>query len=228
MNGSPRFQLSGNELKIIAAVTMFLDHMGLMLLPRAAIFRYIGRLAFPIFAFMIAEGCKYTRNRRRYWGNLAILAALCQIVYFFFDGSAYLCILVTFSLSILMIYALDRLKSAPNAVNMLIFSAVLLGVFALNRLLEIDYGFWGCMVPLFAALPVGTAYDSIPVRVGMLGLGLIFLSLSIGGMQWFSLLSLPLLLCYSGKRGKANMKYSFYIFYPAHLVFLEAIAVLTG
>ena len=69
-------KLSGNALKIIAAITMFIDHMGLMLFPKTLIFRYIGRLAFPIFAFMIAEGCRYTRNRLRYWGGLSALALL--------------------------------------------------------------------------------------------------------------------------------------------------------
>ena len=219
-------KLSGNALKIIAAITMFIDHMGLMLFPKTLIFRYIGRLAFPIFAFMIAEGCRYTRNRLRYWGGLSALALLCQIVYFLFDSSLYLSILVTFSLSILTIYALDRLKAAPCAQNTLIFAATVVGVYWLNQRFAIDYGFWGCMVPVFAAALHNTKYDTLPKRVAVFGLGLVLLSLSHGYNQSWCLLALPLLLCYSGKRGKRKMKYFFYIFYPAHLVLLEGIALL--
>lgn len=219
-------QLSGNALKIIAAIAMFIDHMGLLLFPGNLAFRYVGRLAFPIYAFMIAEGCKYTRNRLQYLGCLAGLASICQIAYFFFDGSTYMCILVTFSLSILTIYALDRLKSAPGLLNALLFVTAVAGVYVLNQLFDIDYGFWGCMVPVFASFPHGTKHDSISARVAALGLGLIILSTILGGIQGWSLLALPLLLCYSGKRGKRKMKYFFYVFYPAHLVLLEAIALL--
>ena len=58
--------LSGNQLKIIALIAMTIDHIGLQFLPHVTILRIIGRLAFPIFAYMIAEGCLHTRNRRRY------------------------------------------------------------------------------------------------------------------------------------------------------------------
>ena len=59
--------LTGNQLKLIAAAAMLLDHMGILLFPRITIFRILGRLAYPVFAFMIAEGCRYTRNKLRYF-----------------------------------------------------------------------------------------------------------------------------------------------------------------
>ena len=79
--------LTGNMLKLLAAFSMLLDHAGLLFFPTEMGFRIAGRLAFPIFAFMIAEGCKYTRNRWRYWGMIAALAAVCQIVYFVAAGT---------------------------------------------------------------------------------------------------------------------------------------------
>ena len=218
--------LSGNMLKILAAVFMTLDHMGLMLFPRVLSFRILGRLAMPIFAFMIAEGCKYTRNRKKYFGMVFGLGAVCQAVYFFAMGDTYLSILITFSLSILMVYALQFWKSRKDLPSMLLFAASVAAVYLLNRMFEIDYGFWGCMLPVFAALAHGTESDCVPTNTAMLGIGLIFLSCSLEPLQFFCLAALPLLYAYNGKRGKLNMKYFFYIFYPTHLVVLEGIAML--
>lgn len=219
-------KLTGNSLKIIAAITMFLDHMGLLLFPQSLFLRMVGRIAFPIFAFMIAEGCFYTRNRRRYLGLILALAIVCQAVYFFFNGSMYLNILFTFSLSILMIFALDALKAAPGPGTALIFLGAVGAVWVLNRVLTIDYGFWGCMVPVFASLPSRTLLDGQHSRIGGLALGLVLLSYALGGIQILCLLALPFLYCYNGQRGKRNMKYFFYIFYPAHLVLLQGLQVL--
>lgn len=217
-------RLSGNTLKILAALSMLIDHVGLMFFPRVPFLRVLGRLALPIYAFMIAEGCKYTRNRKRYFLTLFLLAAVCQSVYYFVDGTLYFSILVTFSLSVLMVYALDAVKGVPGPVTVLALVSAVAAVYVLNQRFTIDYGFWGCMLPVFASVFHKTKYDRIPLNVAMLGIGLLFLALDFGGNQWFALLSLPLLLCYSGKRGNWSMKYFFYIFYPAHLVILQAIA----
>ena len=218
--------LSGNSLKIIAAVSMTLDHMGLMLFPQIPLFRILGRLALPIFAYMIAEGCKYTRNKKKYFGMVFGLGAVCQTVYWFVDHSLYFSILITFSLSILMIYALQSWNETRTASSGLTFAALVAAVWWLNQIFTIDYGFFGCMLPVFAALPHRTRHDRYPVSILTLGLGLLLLAADIGGVQFFSLLALPLLLAYSGRRGKWKMKYFFYIFYPAHLVILEGIAML--
>ena len=221
----PRF-LSGNTLKILAAIFMTIDHIGVILFPRVLLLRLIGRLAMPIYAFMIAEGCKYTRNRKKYFGTVFGLGAVCQTAYYLFDGSLYFSILITFSLSILMIYALQDWKQKKTVLSGLVFGAAVAAVYLLNQAFEIDYGFWGCMLPVFAALPHGTESDCVPMNTAMLGIGLIFLSCSLGLLQFFCLAALPLLYAYNGRRGKLNLKYFFYIFYPTHLVVLEGIAML--
>lgn len=217
---------SGNALKLMAALFMVCDHVGLMLFPGVSWLRTIGRLAYPIFAYMIAEGCKYTKNRKRYFGLIFGLATLCQIVYYFFDGSMYLSILFTFSLAILGCYALDAFKRSPNFSTGFLLGATIGLIWGLNRMFTIDYGFWGCMVPVFASLPTGTKYDRLPIRALALGLGLLPLAMDFGGNQSLSLLAVPLLLLYSGERGKWKMKYFFYIFYPAHLVLLQGLQML--
>ena len=59
--------LNRNVLKIIALITMLIDHIGLVFFPGIEIFRIIGRISFPIFAFMIAEGCEHTENKKKYF-----------------------------------------------------------------------------------------------------------------------------------------------------------------
>ena len=220
--------LNANALKLIAALAMLLDHVGVVLFPNVLWLRAVGRLALPIYAFMIAEGCHHTRNRLRYFGMVFGLAAVCQLVYAVVLRDFYMCILVTFSLSILTIYALQFLKSRETAAGKVgagfLLAGCVAGVWLLNRVLQIDYGFWGCMLPVFPALLYGTNRDSKEGRLGMLALGLLILSLHTGGIQILSLLAVPLLVLYNGQRGKWRMKYFFYLFYPLHLAAIQGIA----
>jgi len=61
--------LTKNQLKILAMVCMTIDHIGAAFFPQAVWLRVIGRLAFPLFSYCIAEGCRYTRNKARYFGS---------------------------------------------------------------------------------------------------------------------------------------------------------------
>lgn len=236
--------LSGNALKILAALTMTIDHAGMLLFPRILWLRVIGRLAFPIYAFLIAQGCRYTRNRLRYFLSVFLLGLACQAVYFAVSGSLYLNVLLTFSLSIGLIYLVQQcremsMNSGRFTAEKLLWNLLLLtglvGVWLLNQWFTFDYGFFGCLLPVFAAAfqpRRGTPPDRLSfldrnfIHVSMLGLGLVLLSLRLGGIQSFSLLALPLLYAYSGLRGNANLKTLFYLFYPAHLVILEGLRIL--
>ena len=111
--------LTGNQLKLLALFAMTCDHVGLQLLPQFILLRIIGRLAAPLFACMIAEGCRYTCKRGRYLGRLLGMAALCQIAYFAAMRSLYQCIFVTFSLSVCLIYALDNAVRRRTPVSVL-------------------------------------------------------------------------------------------------------------
>ena len=82
-------------------LSMLIDHIGVAMFPNVMILRIIGRLAFPIFAYMIAEGCFYTKNKARYFFMIFGLGMICQLVFLFFMGSLYQGILMTFSLSII-------------------------------------------------------------------------------------------------------------------------------
>lgn len=223
-------KLSNNQLKLIALVCMTLDHIGVILLPGCLELRMIGRLAMPIFGFMIAEGCAHTSNKKKYLLSLVSMAVLCQLVFFFAEGSLYQCIFVTFSLSVALIYLVQQAEAAPSAKNFLFLG---LGVVATWLLTEgiplwdhstdyaVDYGFFGALLPVCVYLA--------PTLLGkLIATGLCLSAISYLGWQyqWLSLLALPLLALYSGQRGKGKLKWLFYWYYPGHLVILHGISLL--
>lgn len=218
--------LNGNHLKLIAAFCMLLGHASLLLFPQVRLLRVLGRLAYPIFAFMIAEGCRYTRNKLRYFRMIFSLGAVCQTIYYCASGNTYLNILLTFSLSILLIYLLQAAHGAKDWKKQFLWSALFAaGIFIaleIDRFLTIDYGFWGVMTPVLASFALIRKFPHW-ASVLLLGAGLLMLGADLGGVQHYALLALPLLLLYNGQRGKVNMKYFFYIFYPVHLVVLQGI-----
>ena len=220
--------LNGNHLKLIAAFAMLLDHVGILLFPQVRLLRILGRLAYPIFAFMIAEGCRYTKHKWRYFLMVFGLGAACQLVYYFVSGDTYLNILLTFSCSILLIYVLQAANKEQDWLRRfwfsMLFALLFSAVYGLTRLVTIDYGFWGIMVPVFAAVPLGNGKTGSKLPVLMVFAGLLFLAADLGGIQHYGMLAVPLLLLYNGQRGRWNLKYFFYIFYPAHLAVLQGIA----
>lgn len=220
--------LSGNTLKLLAMVFMTLDHVGLMLFPSVLWLRIVGRLAMPIFAFMIAEGCTYTKNRRKYLLTVVFFAAVCQLVYLVVMRSVYQCILVTFAMSISLIFLLDHAEKNRSVFGWLLFAAAYGAVAAVcflgPRLIpgfRIDYDLWGVSLPLL--IYTGKSRSA---RLVMAACGMILLSHFLGWIQWYCLLALPLLMLYNGERGKWRMKYFFYLYFPLHLAILSGISIL--
>lgn len=224
--------LTGNMLKLIALVAMTLDHIGLSLLPQHGWLRVVGRLALPIFAYMIAEGCHHTRSMGRYLLTMAAVAAVCQGVYWVAMGSLYQCILVTFSLSVAVIWALRGVQTRPTVPRVLaltgVLGAVIFVTLALPRLLPgtdfaVDYGFCGVLLPVLVWL--GRTRSE---KLGLCALGLAALVAALGTTQLPALLAIPLLALYNGQRGRLRLKYLFYIYYPAHLAAIYLIGLLLG
>lgn len=235
--------LSGNALKLIAALAMLIDHIGLLFFPGKDIFRIVGRLAFPIFAFMIAEGCRYTKSKPRHFLTLACFALVIQVVYFVAMDSLLMSIFVTFSISVILIYSLQYFKKCffdrecnalKKALSGSLFVALMFGAFILNLYVDIDYGFEGSMIPVFASVlhsdenspPLLKKIDVLPLNLVLFGIGLAYMAAIGRPINYYTLLSIPLLILYSGKRGTKKLKYFFYIFYPLHLVVLYGISLI--
>lgn len=220
--------LTANALKIFALVTMTVDHIGLQMFPNITLFRIIGRLSFPIFAYMIAEGCRYTKNKLRYFLQIFLLGIACQIVYFVAVKSLSQCVLITFSLSILCAYAVLWAKTHKNGWWLPILTILLMyGVTELlpqalpNTDFAVDYGFFGVILPVCATLS-----DDRRVKLLLTTVCLIALSLAYGSVQWWCLLTVPLLALYNGRRGKHKLKGLFYAYYPLHLAVIYLIALI--
>ena len=218
--------LTGNQLKLIAVITMTIDHVGAYLFPTVLWLRIVGRLAFPIYAYMIAEGCQHTRNIFRYLGSVAGMAALCQVVLYLFNGSLHMYILVTFSLSILIIMLLQLAQK--SAFWGLLAMVAVGGAYYITQLLpgklssdfRIDYDFLGVMLPVM--IWVGkNKWQSL----GMCGFGLLLMGME-SPIQMYALLALIPLTLYNEQRGRHNLKAFFYWYYPIHLVAIYCIEFL--
>lgn len=228
MENRTSFGFSATALKLLALVTMTIDHIGYMFFPGVAAWRIVGRLAYPIFAFMIAEGCRYTRSRARYLGSIALLAFVCQLVYFIVDGSLFMCVLVSFSLSVILIFMFEdaRKKKTPVWLPVLVLLMIMAACDELPRILAaygfaIDYGFAGIVLPVL----ISVSHEKWP-RLALTALGLVLVAIPMGGVQWWGLLGIIPLALYNGQRGRYKLKYFFYLYYPLHLAALEGLHLL--
>lgn len=217
-----KLSLSNHQLKIIGLIAMTVDHIGLFLFPQQQWMRGVGRLAYPIFAFMIAQGCLHTRSMGRYLLSTAAVAFVCQIVELLFQGSLYQCIMVTFSLSIALIWCVKNFqtKRTPGAFVLALggFAAAFVICVGLPQWLrpygfDVDYGIIGVLIPVAVYLCRGQQQ-----QIWMLIVGLCALAYCSVPIQWLSLLAVPLLQLYNGCRGRKGLKWFFYLYYPLHLI----------
>ena len=227
-------------LKIIAIVAMVFDHSGYLIFNgQLSWFNYIGRLAFPIFAFQIAEGYIHTRNFKKYAIRLGIFAIVSQVPFMLFahyvvGDSFELNIFFTLLLGLLAIYAYDKLF-VHNILGILI--PICLGILA--ALIKADYGFYGVaiiflfyvfrnhkytMAASFAlAVIIDYAYK-IYAAAAMYGQNIMIYKI-YGVLCVCTIAPILFILLYNGKKGR-DTKHLFYLFYPLHLLLIYGIYLL--
>ena len=215
-----RFDFGRELLKILAIVTMAIDHVGNILYPDLLVLRMIGRLSFPIFAYLIVLGLESTKKPLRYMVTLLVFAIVSQVPYFLAFG----------------IQPVERL----NILFSLLLSAITIYFYEKRSPATI--------LPLLASiiLPTEGSYYAVLTTVGMkllrdtpklgalvlfaLNLQFVLLSSEIQTqIQIISLLALPLILLHMKNKIKIEIlipenslayllrKYFFYVFYPLHL-----------
>lgn len=211
-------KINGNALKFIAMITMLIDHIGMIFYPNVLIFRIIGRIAFPTYAFLIAEGCRYTHNKKKYFLRIFILGIVYSIVFMIAEQYVYMCVLITFSFSILLIYLYDYVKQSFKKRWIFLFFAISM-IYFFCSYIEVDYGFFGILVAFLIYLS-----NDKWIKVLLLFISLLLLSFSINNeVQIYSLISIMFIILYNGERGNLNLKHMFYLFYPVHLAILFAL-----
>ncbi|MFV0255633.1 MAG: TraX family protein [Erysipelotrichaceae bacterium] len=218
--------LNANQLKIIAAISMLIDHIGYLLFPNVIFLRIIGRISFPIFAYFIYIGMKYTRNEKDYFLRMFIAGIIMMIFTYLFGDRIWGNIMITFSCSIALIIPIKRYLKEQKLIYLLQTILVMIGAVFLSHYTNMDYGVIGSSLPVIAYIfDDGKNKNDINYKALIaFVVGLIVLASSVFSVQYFSLLALPFLLCYNGRKGKLNLKYFFYLFYPLHYLLLLLIS----
>lgn len=203
-------------IKIVAAVLMVIDHIGYIFFPDVLIWRLIGRLSMPLFAYGIAKGYEHSRQKGtlwKYFGKLVLFSVVSQLPFCLMAGEgANIGFTWAFSL-LLLIIAGRRDISRPRA------ALECLGVFAAAYILDVDYGIYGVCMPL--AMGTHKGYCKKFLYSVMLW-GLYVLMNGAGGMiQVVACAAVPVLALLKPKDEKIRLPRSFfYVFYPAHILIL--------
>ncbi len=210
--------MTTTKLKIIACVAMLIDHIGYIFFPEYVVLRLIGRIAFPIFAFLIAEGYCHTKHVGAYLLRLFLFALLSEIPFdLAFSGHIinfnYQNIFFTLLLGLLVIVVYDKLfRTKP-----IIAIPIMLGIAAAAVFLKTDYDILG-IVMIFTFYIFRNRFALKASAMTAANAGYIAMHLS-SPLQILSALALPFIYAYNGKKGR-SIKYFFYLFYPGHLLLL--------
>ena len=220
-----RAGLNSFALKLIASASMLVDHTGAMLFPDVMWLRFIGRLAFPIYAFMLCEGFLHTRNVKRYAVRLGIFAAISEVPYNLlhsyriFDLDAQN-VFLTLLIGLITLFAISKLDGGAEAtpgqrraLNKRQLAAMLCGM-AAAQLLRTDYGAFGVAVIMIFFLFRGRRARMLCIFAAS--------NVIMGPVQILAGAAAAPILLYNGKKGP-SAKYLFYAFYPAHILALAAI-----
>lgn len=211
---------------------MALDHIGLCCQTESIPLRVIGRLAMPLYCYLLAAGFQRTRSRPRYFGRIFLLAILseCPFDLFLFGYFSWerQNVLVTFFFALLLLESLEESRRREGIGKAPHFLAALLCLLA-PEFLYADYGSFGVLLVLLFYVT-----QRLPHRLAFQAAGMLLLSCFSGSykivfgplnipIEVFSVLSvIPLALCQGkGRRPGKTEQWAFYLFYPAHLLILS-------
>ena len=196
------FRLNVFYIKIIAILSMCVDHVGAVLFPQYIIFRIIGRLAFPLFAFLLVEGFIHTKNLKKYALRLGVFAFISEIPFDLafsgkpFDFSHQN---IFFTLFLALLFMIVATKVYHSSLRLLLWILILAtAYFGL-----VDYSFVGVLI-------VATIfYNYGKIKYQMLGFILVnLLFYGFTTVQAFACLAIIPMWFYNGEKGR-ELKYLF-------------------
>lgn len=226
-------------LKIIALITMFIDHIGSVIFPNHFWLRYIGRIAFPIYAFLISEGLKKTSNIKKYLINLLMLAVTSEIFYDLCFNKNISLFYKTNTVYTLFIASLSIYLYNKNYNNITKYLSLLLGL-SISYILKTDYDILGVLL-IFIFYFLHNKYQYL--IYGIIWVNIKYLSnisyilqyifnkniylpniyvINSLGLYLFTIVPFLIIMFYNNKKGK-NLKYTFYVLYLLHLFILYII-----
>ena len=235
--------LSGSTIKIIAVITMCIDHFGQVVLKNGVVMNapykffndaqfsallsvvdlchMLGRVAFPLFCYLLVEGFIHTHNLRRYILNLGLFAIVSEPIYdLTFYGSVFSSegqnVLFTLLIGILTLTCIRKLN---DNIWVAIFFTFISGSVA--YILRLDGWYYGAI--MITVMYMFRRHKFMKYLLTAVVMYFCELDYSLKGLLdpyfWMALLSLFIMVLYNGQRGM-KIKYFFYIFYPGHLLFL--------
>lgn len=220
--------MSSFNLKVLAILAMLIDHVGLFFFPDIPIFRIIGRIAFPLFAFLIANGAKHTKNITKYFYRLFSFALVSQIPYFLANNKVgeptdKLNVFFTLSMGLLTLIIIRKYQ------NKLVWFFATILASAVAFTLNFDYQVVGILSVVGFYLFFEKPFKLILLQVLLFALPTVFYTLyfypkstwqiMIENMYFapFALLALVFIFLYNGKEGP-KIKYLFYFIYPVQYI----------
>lgn len=229
--------MSSFLLKIIACFTMLLCHIPFVYPQYSVPLIYIGKISFPLYAFLISEGYVHTRNFSKYLTRLIVFGVISQIpAYLLFVGKSfnglYLNIFFTLALGLLGIRIYDKIKSKYISIPLIILLSVI------AELLKFDYGAFGVLMIVcfyvFKRNKLNMVLSQMFLMFILYMKKMSYYTFSLFNLQYilfqllFSVISLAIILTYNGKKGKSSgkIKLMFYFFYPVHLIILDLLKFL--
>lgn len=205
-----KISLDAFTLKLIALITMTIDHYGYFIQPDVEIFRIIGRVSFVIFAYFIANGYLHTSNKLKHGLTLLIFGIIIDILLLASNNYEYSNIFITLSFGYFLIYGFEQKKYY-----------ICIIVLLLANFIFMDYGYYGILLIFACYYYFNDIFKLIFVNIILCYLAIVLFNFSY--IQYYSIFGLLLLLFYNNKRG-LNFKYFFYIYYPLHIVILSYMA----
>ncbi len=228
--------LSGAGLKLIAIISMLADHVNKALIYPylesnhgflafiSDVFDIIGRIAFPLFCFMLVEGYFKTRNRKKYLLNLLLFGVISEVPFDMFTTASFFNmnwnnVMFTLALVLVTVWIIDTLKEKmqkrSKALWYLVSILIVLGMCIVSMSLSLDYEHHAILIGYFFYL-----FHDMPVFAIPFGYASMF-------KEPWALLGFGLTLTYNGERGKQH-KMLYYWFYPVHLLILGLLRLYLG
>lgn len=219
--------MSGSALKVIAVLSMVADHCAYYLMEHGTllyeVMRCFGRIAFPVFAFLISEGVRHTRNRMKYFLQLLGFAVVSEVPWYLLNGSdGTHNVLFTLALGVMALAAFEALKK-----DGVLCGAVILSIAGFATWSGVDYEWRGILMMVVFYLLGNISSPSFPSgrKAQLFCTFPLMMHYGIIG----ALLACGMITSYDGTHGFIHgkvAKYGFYAFYPVHMVFFYCISAL--